>query len=175
MATIVDLQKRVSWVMKKIIERNGLSKKSFSESLGFDTAALVDFLNLRAIIETEGIIRLSDLYGVRVEWIYTGKKSPFYPDGSRPAALEDDTEGADRIAASPGESPFTPDVITECLEKLKRIIESKSRYALSLAMLVNFLHRALENEIKLEKQTLKHKELKEKIRVLEEQLEKEGL
>ncbi len=173
MMTLVDLQKRVCWVLKKIM-KDGLSKESLSNSLECDAAALDDFLNLRAIIETENIMRLRERYGVNPVWIYTGKESPFYPDSEGSMAPGDDTGGADRIPAFSGEFEFTTDMKTEYLEKLKRIIESKSRYTHFLVMFINIFHDAMKNEVKRDKKIQEQKELKEKIRVLEKRLEKDG-
>ncbi len=160
MSAMDEFKIRVSHVLSKIMENEEISAESLAESLEIDTGALDDFLNRRAIFETEDIHRLTNLYNVNVLWIYTGRKSPFYQDGERPMGMEVDTGDADRSAASAEKSEIAPEMILDCLEKVARILASKKPSAAMLAMLVDAYYRILqlENENKeLERSLAKKK------------------
>ncbi len=171
MKATTDVQKRSSWIIIDIIERNGLSNTKLGEIMGCGKNTINNYRHAITTPGAEFIANLSNYYDVSVEWLHTGIGEPYKGDwmeadgkadgeadgmGEKEAAypLSGSDETAPLEAESVADSPppegaFNPRMnpeISPILEKAELILESDTFFSNALFENIDALYQSVMDE-----------------------------
>ncbi|MCP4690841.1 MAG: hypothetical protein GY859_22500 [Desulfobacterales bacterium] len=169
MAPKLGMKKRVSWVIVDIIKKNELSNIKLGRILECGKNTINNYRNEGNLPGAEFIARLSDYYGVNVEWLHTNVGDPYHGDGLGPREpLEEEKRPPVRysLGGNGGSSSHAVESVAEpspsedarlqaldlrissVLAKASRILESESPYGKALFQNIDYLYQSIMVEKK---------------------------
>lgn len=174
------IKKRTGELLVELIERNHLSNQKLGEIMKCGRNTIDNYRNGKTIPKLEFITRLALKFGVNVEWLYHGRGRRYVGDGLGPierihgAGSHDRTSDAPerKQRATPGEEEAGTKLPDEhdspaddrniaAMEKVLRILRSKTAFSYSLAVWIDHLDRAVRIEKALEELPEERKQVRD--------------
>ncbi len=91
-----DIKHKIRWVLIDLLERKHISDSRLADDLGCTASFIRQCKNMHADLAEVFITRLSAMYGVRPDWIYSNEGEPYEtesaPDKSGEAPRADNAE-----------------------------------------------------------------------------------